>query len=84
MRLIKHKIIVYFSYVSDVCIAYNESILIDGMFNEFSYIHHSLLYAIDKVPNNEINFLDAPMYRNSISYTHSSARVRVSVTVNNC
>jgi hypothetical protein len=51
MRLIKHKIIVYLSYVSEVLIAYNERILVDCMLNEFNNIHHSLSRAIDKVTN---------------------------------
>jgi hypothetical protein len=71
----KHNVIVYFRYVDNILLVYNEETTnINLTLQEFNNVHPKLIFTIEKEENSKINFLDITIQRTENKLTYGIHR----------
>jgi len=71
----KHKIAGYFRYVDDILLIYDpDHTNIQGITNDFNYLHPNLKFTTELETNNKLNYLDITIHRTPTGWKTSTYR----------
>jgi len=71
----KHKIAGYFRYVDDILLIYDpDHTNIQGITNDFNYLHPNLKFTTELETNNKLNYLDITIHRTTTGWKTSTYR----------